>query len=464
MRHRRGSETFMSQPEEFDLVVIGGGTGGNGVARACRSAGWRVASVETLPYGGTCALRGCDPKKIYVGVTEALDWTRRMSGHGISADHLGIDWAAMLAFKRTFTDAMPGKVEGGLQGAGVETVHGTARFIQKDVVRVGERSLRGKHFHIATGARPATLNIPGEELIQTSTGFLEMGRLPRRIAFVGGGFISFEFAHIAKRAGAEEVTILHRSERPLGGFDPDLVDHLVARTRELGVDVRLQTCVDAVSEAAGVMRIDVSTPTGPDVLECDLVVHGAGRVPNLDTLDLRVAGVAFGPRGIEVTEFMRSASNPSVFAAGDCADTPAPNLTPVSALEGRIASKNLLAGADERRIEYPPMPSAVFTLPPVARVGLLEAEARAQGIDVSIKFAKTPTWYSSVRVAETYTAYKTLVDKHSGLIVGAHAMGPGAEEQINVLALAMRAGLTANELKGTIFAYPSYSSDVGYMV
>ena len=454
----------MSEVEEFDLIVIGGGTGANGVARACRNAGWSVASVEALPYGGTCALRGCDPKKMYVGVTEALDWTRRTAGRGIKADGLAVDWSEMLAFKRTFTDAMPDKIEGGLQEAGIETIHATARFVDKEVLVAGERTLRGKQFHIATGARPATLDIPGEELLQTSTKFLEMERLPRRIAFVGGGFISFEFAHIAKRAGADEVTILHRSERPLGGFDPDLVDHLVARTRELGIDVRLQSCVDALHRREDGIGVDVSTPSGQDALTCDLAVHGAGRVPNLDALSLDAAGVAFGPRGIEVTEYMRSATNPAVFAAGDCADTPAPNLTPVSALEGRIASKNLLAGADERRIEYPPIPSVVFTLPPVARVGLLEAEARAQGIDVSVKHAKTPTWYSSVRVAETYTAYKTLVDKQSGRIVGAHVMGPGAEEQINVLALAMKAGVTANELKGTMFAYPSYSSDLGYMV
>ncbi|MBW2460439.1 MAG: NAD(P)/FAD-dependent oxidoreductase [Deltaproteobacteria bacterium] len=161
---------------------------------------------------------------------------------------------------------------------------------------------------------------------------------------------------------------------------------------------------------------------------------------------------------------MRGVSNPQVFAAGDCADTRAPNLTPVSAYEARIAYKNLLAGKDERRVEYPPIPSAVFTLPPVGRVGMLESEARAAGIDIVAKFATTEGWYSSLRVAESHTAYKTLVDAKTGLIVGAHFMGPGAEEQLNVIALAMKAGMTANQVKATIFAYPSYSSDLGSMV
>jgi glutathione reductase (NADPH) len=453
----------MTNTEQFDLIVIGGGTGANGLARACRAAGLTVASIEVLPYGGTCALRGCDPKKMLVGVTDALDWSGRMVGKGLGSLPT-VDWAQMIAFKRTFTDATPGKVEGGLSEAGVVTIHGTAEFTSREELRVGDRRLRAKHFHIATGARPRTLGITGEELLITSTQFLELEQLPQRIAFVGGGFISFEFAHIAKRAGAAEVTILHQGERALNAFDPDLVELQVARTRELGIDVRLQACVCCVAQHDGALRVDITTTEGPASVACDAVVHGAGRVPDVEALGLELANVEYGPRGIKVSEYMRSVSNPNVFAAGDCADTRVPNLTPVSAYQGRIASKNLLAGKDARRVEYPPIPSVVFTLPPVGRVGLLEAEARAQGLDFDVHFSKTSNWYSSIRVAEPYTAYKTLVDKGTGRILGAHIMGPGAEEQLNLLTLAMKAGITANQLKATIFAYPSYASDVGYML
>jgi glutathione reductase (NADPH) len=161
---------------------------------------------------------------------------------------------------------------------------------------------------------------------------------------------------------------------------------------------------------------------------------------------------------------MRSISNPAVFAAGDCADTEAPNLTPVSANEARIAAKNLLAGRDDRRVKYPPIPSVVFTLPSVARVGLLEEQARQQGLDFDVNFQKTDHWYSSMRVGERYSAYKVLVEKGTGKILGAHVIGPGAEEQINLFAMAMGAGLSANHLKAVIFAYPSYASDLGSMV
>ena len=239
---------------EFDLVVIGAGTAANVVARTCRKAGWKVASVDSLPYGGTCALRGCDPKKMLVGATEALDWSRRMAGRGLLPSNLEVGWADLIAFKRTFTDAMPGRVEGGLDESGVVTMHGTAQFVSKNVIRIGDKDIRARHFHIATGARPATLGIPGEDLLTTSTQFLELQELPARIAFVGGGFISFEFAHIAKRAGSSEVTIFHRGERPLNGFDHNLVDLLVARSRELEIDVRVRTCVDRVESVDGALR------------------------------------------------------------------------------------------------------------------------------------------------------------------------------------------------------------------
>ncbi len=454
----------MNKNDQFDLVVIGAGTGALGVARACAQGGWKVAIVDCLPYGGTCALRGCDPKKMLVAVTEAIDWSSRMRGNGLQSHEMSIDWAKMIAFKRTFTDAVPKRLDDRFEKMGVLQLHGTAYFTDPSTMQVGDRELHARHFHIATGARPVALDIPGEDLLTTSTEFLELEFLPERIAFVGGGFISFEFAHIARRAGASEVTILQRGKRPLLRFDPDLVEIQMERTRALGIDIRCESCVEAIVKDGDELRIDFAAPQGRKTIVCDLVVHGAGRVPDIDTLNLKAAGVEVGQRGIQVNEFMRSVSNPAVFAAGDCADTEAPNLTPVSANEARIVAKNLLAGEDDRRVKYPPIPSVVFTLPPVARVGLLEEEARQQEIDFDVHFQKTDGWYSSLRVNERYSAYKVLVEKATGKILGAHLIGPGAEEQINLFAMAMGAGLSANQVKAIIFAYPSYASDLGAMV
>ena len=449
---------------DLDLLVIGAGTGAQRVARGCAEAGWTVAIVDNLPYGGTCALRGCDPKKMLVGVTEALDRARRMTGNGLAATAMAADWSEMIAFKRTFTDAVPRRLEEGFGRIGVETLHGTASFASPGEVEVGGRTTRARYFHIATGARPATLDIRGEELVSTSTDFLELPALPPRIVFIGGGFISFEFAHIAQRAGASEVTIAHRGDRPLQAFDPDLVDLQVRRTRELGIDVRLETAVTGIERRDGALAVRLSGRGQSETVACDLVVHGAGRVPDLERLDLDRGDIAFGPRGIVVSEFMRSVSNSSVFAAGDCADTGAPKLTPVSANEGRIALKNLLAGEDARKIVYPPIPTIVFTVPPLGAVGLSEVEARTEGLHVDVHYRETGAWYSSLRVGEKYSAYKVLVDRGSGRIVGAHLLGPGVEEQINVLAMAMGAGLTANEIKAVVFAYPTYASDLASML
>src|SRR5574337_900495 len=167
--------------------------------------------------------------------TEGVDWARNLKGKGLEAQ-TSVDWPAMIAFKRTFTDAMPGRIETGLEKAGVVALHGQARFTGQNTIEVNGEPLTARHFHIATGARPMTLSIPGEELLITSTDFLELPERPDRVVFVGGGFIAMEFAHICKRAGAREVTVLEMMERPLSNFDPDLVALLSEATAELGID------------------------------------------------------------------------------------------------------------------------------------------------------------------------------------------------------------------------------------
>lgn len=451
----------MSANKEFDLIVIGGGTGGNGVARMAANAGWKVASIDSLSFGGTCALRGCDPKKMLIAVTEGVEWARNLDGKGLEAQ-TSVDWPDMMAFKRTFTDPMPERIEGGLEKAGITVLHGEARFTARDKIEVNGETLSARNFHIATGAWPMTLKIPGEELLATSTDFLELPERPERIVFVGGGFIAMEFAHISKRAGAREVTVLEMMNRPLGNFDPEIVEILSEATADLGVDLRTEAKVLRVERNGSDFTVFYETPKGPQIVSCDLVVHATGRVPNIEHLNLEAAGVEYSRKGIKVSSFMRT-TNPAIFAAGDCADS-GPNLTPVSAYEARIAGKNLLAGKDEREADYPPIPSVVFTLPQLASVGLSEAAARDNGLDFDTHFGKMADWYSSLRVGAKHSAYKLLVEKGTGKILGAHLIGPGAEEQINLFAMAMTAGLSANRIKGIIFAYPSFASDISSMV
>src|SRR6478672_5559745 len=179
----------------FDLLVLGTGAAATSVAYPCRQAGWTVAIVDSRPFGGTCALRGCDPKKVLVRASDALDWVRRMSGKGVDAPGARIDWPALMRFKRTFTEPVPADREKSFAELGLAAYHGRARFTGPNAVQIGDETLEARHIAIATGAAPARLRIPGEELLVTSEGFMELDQLPPRIVFVGGGYIAFEFAH-----------------------------------------------------------------------------------------------------------------------------------------------------------------------------------------------------------------------------------------------------------------------------
>jgi glutathione reductase (NADPH) len=273
-----------------DLVVVGSGEAAQGVVYRMRAAGWSVAAVDSRHFGGTCSLRGCDPKKVLVGVAELVDWGRRMQGSGISAPAPTLAWSDMIAFKRTIIEHVPTDVENGFREAGITALHGRAHFVGPTTLAAGDETITGGHVVIAGGARHAPLGIPGEEHLTTSTAFLELDQLPPRVAFVGGGYIAFEFAHIAARAGAE-VTILHRGERPLEAFDADLVGQLVEITRELGVAVHLGTEVTAIDKREGGLVVRARSGEQDQQLEADIVVHAAGRVPEVDDLGLDAAGI-----------------------------------------------------------------------------------------------------------------------------------------------------------------------------
>ncbi len=446
---------------KFDVVVIGTGSAASTVAYECRKASWEVAVVDSRPFGGTCALRGCDPKKVLVGAADIIDSNNRMASRGVNSK-ASIDWPALMRFKRTFTEPVPENREKGFSSAGIATFHGRAHFVDRTMVAVGDDTLSAKHFVIATGARPATLGIPGEEHVTTSDEFLELDKLPERILFIGGGYISFEFAHVASRAGAH-ATIAHRGPRPLPGFDPDLVDQLVQATRQLGVDVRLATVVQGIEKVANNLFVRVSANGNEQVLEADMVMHGAGRVPDIDGLDLEKAAVKYSNKGVEVNEYLQSVSNPLVYAAGDADASGGLPLTPVAGLEGRVVAANLLQG-NHVKPNYLGVSTVVFTIPPLASVGLQEETARQKGLKFKVNLGDTSDWYSSRRVNVSNSGFKVLVEESSGRILGADLLGLHAEEVINLFALAIRSGLRASDLKDMLYAYPTSSSDVTYMV
>jgi glutathione reductase (NADPH) len=448
--------------KQFDLIVIGTGSAASTVAHECRSAGWNVAIIDSRPFGGTCALRGCDPKKVLVGVAEVVDWVQRMNGRGVRAENTRIEWSELMCFKRSFTEPVPKNSERSFAKAGIASFHGRARFVDSTAVEVGKDVLAGRHVVVATGAMPRRLSIPGEQYITASDQFLELEALPQSIVFIGGGYISFEFAHVAARAGAK-VTILHRGQRSLEGFDPDLVHQLVARTERLGVRVEISMEVVAVEKSGDKLSVHASIAGAQKVFEADLVVHGAGRVPEIDDLNLAAAGVRTEERGVRVNEYLQSISNPAVFAAGDAAASGLPPLTPVAAYEGRIVASNLLKG-NHRKVEHMAVPTIVFTIPPLAAVGLLEDAARQKGLNFRTTHEDTSGWYSSRRVGEECSGFKVLIEHGSDRLLGAHVIGPHADELVNIFALAMQTETPSSKLKHALFGYPTLGSDVKYML
>jgi glutathione reductase (NADPH) len=427
----------------------------------CRAADRKAAVVDSRPFGGTCGLRGCDPKKVLVGAAEIIDRRRRMEGKGVVGE-VRIDWPELIRFKHTFTDPFPRQREDGFLQAGVDIFHGRAHFVDEHSIQVGDDVLEGTHVVVPTGAWPATLHIDGEEHLTRSDQFLDLEQLPSRIVFVGGGYIAFEFGHIAARAGAT-VTILHQGARPLEHFDHDLVHRLLQRSRDVGINVQTDTKVRGVEGVPGNFKVMTAGDSGSKMFEADMVVHAAGRAPELDDLDLPTGGVAFDRHGVRVNGYLQSVSNPAVYAAGDAANSGGLPETPFAAYEGSLVARNLLEG-NQHTTDYLGMASVVYSIPALGAVGLTEQEARAKGLTFTVNQADTSAWYSARRVAESASMYKVLIEQGTGRILGAHLLGPEADEFANVFALAIRADVRADVLKETLFVYPTQASNVASML
>jgi glutathione reductase (NADPH) len=448
--------------KRFDLVVLGTGAAATTVAHGCREAGWQVAIVDSLPFGGTCALRGCDPKKVLVGAAEALDWARRMRGKGFRGDGVSLDWLELMSFKRTFTDPVPKNREESFAEAGITAFHGRAHFTSRTTIEVNDDVLESRYTVIATGAKPRKLNIPGETYITTSDQFLDLNSLPQRIVFMGGGYISMEFAHVSVRTD-RSVTILHRGKRLLEGFDPDLVQQLFEKTQHLGATIHLQAEVKAIEKGDGGLVVHAQVADAEKTFGADLVVHGAGRVPDIEDLNLTAAAVETDKQGIKVNDYLQSISNSAVYAAGDVSASGGPPLTPVAGYEGRVVAANLLEG-NHLKARYVGIPTVAFTIPALASVGLSEQSAREKGLKFRTHREITSSWYSSRRVAEDCSGFKVLIEDGSDRILGAHLLGPHAEEVINLFAFAIATNARAADLQDAIFAYPTLASDIRYML
>lgn len=447
----------MTSPH-FDTIIIGSGTSAYFAADGLNKAGQKVAIVDERPYGGTCALRGCQPKKYLVCNAEAVAMASHLVGQGIKSAP-ETDWPALQKLKNEFLD---GRSDGEVKDwkeAGVTTFHERAVMSGENDLTIGDQRVTAKHIVLATGASPRRTEIPGMEHIKVSDDFLDLPELPKRITFIGGGYISFEFAHVAIRAGAEEVTIIHRSDQPLKAFDSDIVKVILEASAHAGIKVILNESPASVQKTDEAYRLTGKSGTH---YETDLIIEATGRVPNLSVLKGDAGNVAHSSKGIEVNEFLQSVSNPRVYAIGDCAATPF-MLATVADEEGKKAAQNILED-NQHPVDYSGIPSAVFTIPSIGTVGLTEDQAREKGLNFRVNQGTTTDWPSSKRIGETHSGYKVLIDEDSQEILGAHLARHNASEAINTFALAMKFHIKAPDLANFMWAYPTITSDLKYMV
>ncbi len=438
----------------FDVLVIGSGSAGSSIAIKCAGAGLNTAIVDCRPYGGTCAIRGCDPKKILVDVASYVDMKKRLPG--LIGNTPLVEWTDLLIFKKSFTDPVPARREQAYKRAKITMLKGKATFDSAHSLVIGDDRFSAKKIVIATGAKPQKLNIEGEDYLTYSHDFFELEKLPEKILFVGGGFISFEFAHIAARFGSKAV-ILHTDNHPLDMFDREMVSMLLSYSKSVGIDVILNSEVKKIEKENGKFLVKA----GPEKFTADLVVHGAGRVADIDKLGLEAANVDYN-KGIIVNEYMQSTTNENIYCAGDASAGSAP-LTPVAGAEAKIAAENIINGNIIKK-DLGIIPYALFTIPPLASVGISEQAAIEKNLDFKKNYSDTSKWYHSKKTGFKGTGFKVLTDKSTELIIGAHLFLPEAENTINLFAMAMHSSLTAAELKDMIFTYPSVTSDLKYMV
>lgn len=450
--------------DKFDVIVIGTGTAGQTAAFDLAAEGYRVAIIEDSDRpGGVCALRGCQAKKWFYEVAELVARCSHLQGIGVT-DLPQVDWQQILKEKNRFTSDIPENTIKNIRGNGITFIPGKATFIDQNTISVNKSAISASSFVVATGARPRALPFEGNEHTITSDDFLELQSLPRSIAFIGGGFISFELSHFAARLGSEAgaIHILEVGERVLSPFDGDMVQQLVEASEAEGI--RIHTNVSVVSVQKDDSGYSLVFESGDD-LKVDLVVNAAGRVPNIDALNLQAAGVDFSKKGIAIDQNMKTSNN-NIYAVGDCVQTI--QLARVADMEAHVAARTIISakeGVVASGIDYTAVPTVLFTYPQLGMLGKTEEQLKEQNIRYWKSYDTNLSWPTYLRVGLRFAAYKIMVDEQ-GLLLGVHILSDNTTGLLNTFKHAMINNTPVNELheNSIMTPYPSRESDILYML
>jgi glutathione reductase (NADPH) len=440
---------------DYDLFVIGAGSGGVRAARVAAGFGARVAVAEADRPGGTCVIRGCVPKKLLVYAAHFREELEDAAAYGWTADAT-FSWPTLIANKDREIARLEDIYRTLLKSAGASLYEGRATLVDPHTVEIAARRYTARHVLVATGGRPVRPEIPGAEFAITSDEAFQLAELPRRVLIVGGGYIGVEFGGIFHGLGAE-VTIAYRGEQILRGFDDDVRHHLHDELVRKGFDVRLQCDLRTIERRGdGSLAATIVTAGAPQQLELDAVMFATGRQPDTAGLGLEAAGVRIDANGAVIVDEYSRSSVPNIHAVGDVTNRVA--LTPVAIREGAAVATTLFGGRPVA-MDHRDVPHAVFSQPPVGTVGLSEAEASTAYAAVNVYTATFRPLKYTLSGRNERTLVKLVVDAASQRVVGAHMVGPDAPEIIQGIAIAVKAGLTKEQFDATVAVHPTAAEE-----
>ncbi|MAT65808.1 MAG: glutathione-disulfide reductase [Gammaproteobacteria bacterium] len=441
--------------KHYDLIAIGGGSGGLAVAERAAQFGRRVAVIDPQPLGGTCVNAGCVPKKVMWHAAQAREGLHQAGAFGIRVQDQGLDWAQLVTGRDAYIDAIRDYWAGYAQDQRIDWIRGEARFIDAHTLRIGDEHYRGEHIVIATGGRPIVPPVPGAELGITSDGFFELTRQPRRVAVIGGGYIGVELSGVLRALGSE-VSIIALEDRVLEVFDPMISDTLMETMQQQGIALHMGFKVSEL--ARGENGIDVVSAGDGRLTGFDTVIWAVGRRPNTEGLALERAGIRQARSGIIPVDAFDATNVPGVYAIGDV--TGRMPLTPVAIRAGRQLAARLYAG-ETAPMNYANIPTVVFAHPPVGTLGLTEPAACAEyGDAVRVYETRFTPMRHALGNGGAPTAMKLICAGPEERIVGCHLIGDGVDEMLQGFAVAINMGATKADFDRTVAIHPTSAEEL----
>jgi glutathione reductase (NADPH) len=442
--------------EKYDLLVIGGGSGGLAHAQRAAEYGARVAVIESGPLGGTCVNVGCVPKKVmWYAADEAFRFSHA-ADYGFDFEIKGHDWSGLKQRRDAYIERLNGIYENNLDKRGVDYIAGKARFRDMHTVLVGERVIEAERITVATGGYPSLPAIPGAEYGITSDGFFELEERPQRVLIAGSGYIAVELAGIFAMLGSD-TTLVVRKDAILREFDSMLGAELMAAKQEYGVTIETQVVPASVSKSGH--ELTLNAEDGREFGPVDCVLWAIGRAANTKGLNLEAAGVETGERGFIPVDKYQQTNVGHIHALGDV--TGAAALTPVAIAAGRRLADRLYGGMDGRHLDYSLIPTVVFSHPTIGTIGLTEDQARAKfGDDLKIYRSQFNAMYYALGKVKQRTTMKLLCAGAEEKIVGCHIIGEGADEMLQGFAVAIRMGATKEDFDNTIAIHPTSAEEL----